>query len=136
MKKDNLERMAAHIETVPPEMFNIIDWRLNRTNEVMSFIECNSVGCVIGHCVQLDSYPELIPRIGGEDGDWIDFPRWSFQFTGLLTTNKEWRWMFAPEWVEVDNTPTGAARRIRHFLTNGLPSNWEEQMNGEEPITY
>jgi len=59
MNRSNLQLMADHIKTIPQEMFNMEEFRhIDKCEE----IKCNSVGCVIGHCVQLDPDPENIPK--------------------------------------------------------------------------
>jgi len=127
MNTENLNRMADYIETIPLEKFNMATYR---TGESIKH-ECNSVGCVIGHCTVLDKRPLPILRSGD-----IDFNDWSLDFTGLDPNSNEWRYLFASEWEDVDNNPVGAAKRIRHFLENGLPKNWYEQMEGYAPLSY
>ena len=127
MNKENLQRMADYIRTIPQEKFNMVAWRDGDTNKH----ECDSVGCVVGHCTVLDKI-ENIPftSLGS-----IDFTRWSEDFTGIYT-REEWNWCFSDEWHEVDNTPEGAALRIEWLLEKGLPEDWEEQMNSEVPLCY
>jgi len=91
--------------------------------------ECNSVGCIIGHCTALD--PNPLPR-WGEGG--IRFCDWAVKFTELV--GDEWKWCFSSKWLTTDNTPEGAALRIEWLLNNGLPENWVEQMNGTAPLCY
>jgi hypothetical protein len=45
-------------------------------------------------------------------------------------------YLFGSDWVHEDNTPTGAAKRIRYFVANGLPENWKDQMSGKAPLSY
>ncbi len=127
MKIENLKLMADYIETVPPEMF---DMRTFRDRGFETEIKCNSVGCVIGHCVHLG--PEFVIITCGK----IEFMFWSIRFTGLHYQQDQWKWCFDSNWDEFDNTPTGAAKRIRWLIANGLPENWEEQMNGIDPLCY
>ena len=39
----------------------------------------------------------------------------------LLDMRKNGGWCFSGEWCEIDNTPRGAAKRIRVLLKSGLP---------------
>jgi len=119
--------MADYIETIPQEMFNM---RLYRTGEKVNR-ECGSVGCVIGHCTILDENPLPLYRSGN-----VNFYEWSEHFTGSDPLSDESTYLFSGLWDGVDNTPTGAAKRIRHFLLRGLPQNWYEQMKGIEPLSY
>ena len=119
--------MADYIETVPQEKFNM---RLFRTDGDKGR-ECNSVGCVIGHCTILDENPLPMFRSGD-----INFTAWLREFTGLGPLSGESAYLFASSWEAVDNTPTGAAKRIRHFLEHGLPQDWRMQMAGYAPLSY
>lgn len=125
----NLNRMADYIETIPQEKFDMVDFR---KDDLPTEYECNTVGCIIGHCTILDEMSNM-PKY--PDG-WINFFLWSKQFTGLELNSDFWRWCFSGSWVSVDNTPTGAARRIRYTINNGIPENWKKQMYGDEPLIY
>lgn len=127
MNKDNLLKMADHIEKVPQEMFDMGVYRCG--DEITP--ECGSVGCIIGHCTVLDNEP--LPRY--EYGN-IDFNAWSEKFTGIDLWDEEWDFLFSGAWERIDNTPTGAAKRIRYFVGNGLPENWIEIIYGEKPLPY
>ena len=115
MNKDNLLRMADYIETIPQEQF---DMRFFRAE-------------IIGYCTVLD--PENLPRYGYGR---IDFSTWSEKFTGLCVFSSDWSYLFASDWYITDDTPTGAAKRIRYYVEHGLPEDWEEQMYGVSPLSY
>lgn len=125
--KENLLRMADYIETVPQEKFTMSVYRGEKDFKDAS---CDTIGCAVGHCTILA--PHLIKQT--ELG--IDFEAWVKEFTGVEWASKEWRWLFSGIWVLIDNTPTGAAKRIRHFVEHGLPDDWEQIMNGEKPLPY
>ena len=127
MNRKNLNRMADYIETIPQEKFNMATYR---TGELLKH-ECDTVGCVLGHCTILDKRPLPILRSGN-----INFYAWSIKFTGLGPFSNEWRYLFASGWGAVDNTPIGAANRIRHFLEKGLPTDRQTQMLGRAPLSY
>jgi hypothetical protein len=120
--------MADHIETVNPKLFGM---RLFREGDDTPH-ECNSVGCIIGHCVVLDEWKNVPLYI---DGD-INFVAWAEQFTGVSRFRSLWNWFFSGAWTITDNTPAGAAARIRYTVKHGLPENWEEQMRGRAPLCY
>lgn len=125
MNKENLQKMADHIRTIPQDRFD-----MKRFRDVdYAIVECKSVGCVIGHCVHLA--PELITR--GKFGS-IDFSDWSSLFTD--TNLDESDWCFSSGWVNTDNTPSGAADRIEWLINNGLPENWKDQIWGDAPLCY
>lgn len=130
MNRDNLQRMADYIRTIPQDMFDMSQYRKSYPATTR---ECNSVGCVIGHCTVLDSkeLPLLV-----QTGKAIDFMQWSEEFTELECGEAEWEWCFGSGWVDVDNTPIGSALRIEWLLNHGLPTTWEDQQNGDVPLCY
>ena len=108
MNKEFLLEMADYIETIPQEDF---DMGRYRADEDFKSAYCNTVGCALGHCTHL--FPEEeIKR--WEDGI-INFVKTS-EYLGL--TDPEWKWCFSGDWYYKDNTPKGAAKRIR-MLVNG-----------------
>lgn len=125
--------MADYIEKVPQEMFDMADFRQDGRDDINP-PDCNSVGCVIGHCARLDA-----ARVSEEYADWqiggINFTPWSYAFTGL-EWDSEWQYLFGSPWKYGDNTSTGAAKRIRYFVENGLPEDWREQMYGHSKLSY
>jgi|GEM_PF-2667858 len=123
----NLEEMADFIETVPSKFFNM--HRFRKGGRVTP--ECDSVGCIIGHCTILDKRP-LPQLLNGE----IDFYSWAEEFTGLPRRSPAWFYLFSSNWADTDDTPTGAAKRIRFFLKNGIPNDWLEQIYREAPLSY
>jgi hypothetical protein len=129
MNKVNLQRMADHIRTVSQDQFDMDYYRMF---EDETSAECNSVGCVIGHCTILD----VDNLVRYNDGT-IDFGTWSENFTGLKITSSEWTWCFSSLWADVDNTPCGAASRIEYLIACGsVPANWLLQMDGTEGLCY
>jgi hypothetical protein len=128
MNRENLQRMADYIRTVPQSEFTMSTFRVN-PNDIGH--QCNTVGCVVGHCTILDKNPLPIYSDTGE----INFYLWSEQFTGLEELFM-WDWCFSSRWCVVDNTTNGAALRIKWLLKNGLPENWFDQMEGEAPLCY
>jgi len=127
MNRENLKLMADHIRKIPQEAF---DMERFRDGQVIT-PECNSIGCSVGHCVELDPNPDAIPR--WECGS-ISFDIWAVNFTGLNSGQS--RWCFSGDWMHTDNTPKGAALRIEWLLEHGLPEDWGSQMEGDTPLCY
>ena len=125
MNRDNLALMPPFIRTIPQRAFHMATFRNGQKKNP----ECDSLGCVIGHCTVLDNNPLPIFLSGR-----IDFITWSEKFTGV--SDDEWLWCFSSDWSATDNTPKGAALRIEWLLQNGLPENWEEQLEGDTPLCY
>jgi len=124
MNKENLLKMANHIEKVEQAHFDMVCYRTNETKN------CNSVACVVGHCVDLVPEESLPREYNGN----IAYGPWSVDFTGI--SGNAWNWCFGSYWAGIDNTPLGAAKRIRYLVENGLPENWEYQMVGKAPLIY
>lgn len=135
MRKKNLRRMADYIETIPQEKFRMSVFRISHNFEKTESPICDTVGCIIGHCTALDM-DNVRERF--TNGMLIDFGKWSEEFTGLKYDEEEYIYLFSQSW-EVngsDNTPTGAAKRIRHFVEHGLPDDWKEQIEKKAPLSY
>ena len=125
MNRENLALMPAYIRIIRQEMFDMKSFRHGQYETH----ECDSVGCVIGHCTILDLNPLPMSAFGN-----IDFVTWSRGFTGLLDDG--WEWCFSGGWSETDNTPEGAALRIEWLLEKGVPEDWERQMEGVTLLCY
>lgn len=121
--------MADYIKTIPQEQFDMKKYR--STHDSYSH-ECNSVGCVIGHCIILEEESSVmnLPLSSHPHGG-IDFTRWSERFTGLHRTSKEWDWCFTDDWSLFDNTPPGASKRIEYMLKYGVPSDFDVPMQAD-----
>lgn len=124
MNKENLLRMADYIETIPQEQFGMGMYRMGI--EVTTTQKCGTVGCVIGHCTILDT-PENFKRFkrAGLRGT-MDFKNWSREFTGITAFSDTWNYLFSGNWEKIDNTPQGAAKRIREVVEHGLPERTPE----------
>lgn len=131
MNKENLLKIANYIETIPQEMFDMETYRYGD----MRTVECDSVGCVIGHSTVL--FPEIVGNHRVKNDvlwkDQILFRDFSEEVTGL--EDIEWGWCFSNAWSYIDNTPTGAAKRIR-MLVNGevtinMLNGWENWVEPE-----
>lgn len=127
MHRANLEKLAAYLETLPSgyEHFSMFDycnihgWASTNPTEADTVTACGTVACAIGHGPSAG-----IPPRPGED--WDDYESRVFQLK-----NHEWMWCFSSNWVSVDNTPQGAAKRIRYMLEHGVPQNSAAQEYGE-----
>ena len=85
---------------------------------------CGTVACAAGHgpaagvrMMKAEDWVEYVDRVFGE-------------------SVAQWYWCFCDCWGSTDNTPQGAAARIRYMLENGVPENYDEQMCGDEPLSY
>jgi len=155
MDKGNLNKMADYIENIPQYKFDMRRFRTEEHADDIEIIpddpqekvdisaylagqktahECGTVGCPLGHCTILDERPLPLNYLGE-----IDFYAWSKEFTGLDPNSIGWCYLFGSFWTAVDNTPVGAAKRIRYLIENienGAPEDWKAQMEGDAPLSY
>jgi hypothetical protein len=88
--------------------------------------KCGTVACAAGH--------GIAAGIPARD---TDLDMWCFYSQRAFCPEGEaWDWCFEAEWSDVDNTPAGAAARIRLMLKHGVPENYYAQMHGRAPLSY
>lgn len=83
--------------------------------------ECGTVGCAIGHGPSIG----IVARKG---------ELWHLYANRVF--GNEISWMFSENWALVDNTPRGAAARIRYALKHGIPENDLDQSCGKASLSY
>ena len=114
----NLKRMFNHVlENVPEKMIRM---ECFRSSDDKTSHHCNSVGCVIGHCIILDDW-ENIPKFHDE----IVFSEWSSIFTGMDCNllSDEWKWCFGALWP---NDKEQILLRLKYLIDNQkLPDDWD-----------
>jgi hypothetical protein len=86
---------------------------------------CETAGCALAHAT-FAVEPLLLSESWEHYRDRI--------FPGL--TDKENAWIFGGLWWATDNTPLGAAERIRILLFEGVPDDSYLQMIGKVPLSY
>lgn len=128
MNKENLQRMVDYLKSgaVPQEKFDMICYHpLDneiRSEENYTWIQehiCETAGCVIGHCINLDT--DLFKKQFHNASNGLIkgvFTRWSEEFTGLSAISKLWNFMFSGEWDTLDNTIKGAITRIEAVIND------------------
>ena len=135
MNKDNLLRMADHIETIPQKDFDMELYRkgtpIYPTTECN--IECDTVGCAVGHCTILDS-DNVKKNFINSHGN-INFPEWSREFTDIYDED-QWDYLFSGKWVNIDNSPKGTTKRIRYVVEHGFPQDMYEEIRGNKKLSY
>ena len=137
MNKENLKKLADYLAKLPEdyqqfEMSNFIDEAT--FDEAVEYIRkdgnmCGTSACAIGHAphagITLDFTQEELDRmyvgtVGGGSADlWTAYAQRAF---GIDFNTPQGEWMFGGEWAGVDNTPRGAAARIKFILAgNEVP---------------
>jgi hypothetical protein len=137
--KKRLLALADHIEAVPQDLFDMESYRL----EDDTLEGCGTVGCALGHApallikrfhvrpasITMTMYSEIV----------IDWDKVALQFgiTDDVFNSPAMAYLFHALWKHVDNTPTGAAKRIRWVVKHGgVPFNYSQQIFGEAPRSY
>jgi hypothetical protein len=118
MNLKNIEKAIKHLTlNVTDDMFCMDSYRYGKCKEV----ECDSVGCAIGHTVVLGK-KENIPYC--KDGT-IAFDKWAKDFYGL--ESKDYNFLFSSFWKNSSNSRTQCIARMQCVLDYGnIPSGWNE----------
>lgn len=133
--------LADHIETVPKELFTMHTFRRNGDNTLRG---CGTVGCILGHAPSLLTRrfhinPSKFLYYGSRKEINWDMVSELFGVSAYVTGDNRglgnrsglWVYLFAGNWLNSDNTPTGAAARIRWVVKHGgVPHNWHSQSHG------
>jgi hypothetical protein len=87
---------------------------------------CSTAACALGWATVV---PGLEVVVGDFRWDalnevwqlnWLDYCVRVFDLTGAGQLHgSAWEWLFGPSWWEWDNTPVGAARRVRELVRRG-----------------
>jgi hypothetical protein len=130
--------LADHIEKIPQEVFSMDQFR---EDDHMTLEGCGTVGCILGHAPALIREKRWVPLkaivVNPKNLlSRIDWLRVSGVF-GIHSNMAIWDYLFGAFWETTDNTPKGAAKRIRWAVKHGgIPSNWHEQMKGHVPVSF
>lgn len=122
----NLKKLARYLDELPTGYNGFDMWNYSTFTEYPHVLthECGSVGCAVGHGPLAG-----IDAIKGED--WNEYCLRVFGLAVQYDTkveNDPWVWCFDRGWKHVDNTHSGAARRITYMLEKGVPSNAKDMM--------
>lgn len=125
--RNNLLKLADYLATLPDdyEQFDMAEYMMTRDEDyphnewAISINErskpaCGTVACAVGHG------PAAGVRVYG-DTSWGDYAERVFGYM----TGDDFAYMFSSTWSETDNTPRGAAARIRTYVALGhTPDDW------------
>lgn len=123
MKKKNLLKLANYLENnVTQEMFDMKLYRMDsKGNSVIytSKAECGTVGCALGYgpfVIGLETKEEDFIR--GSNYHYLAFYYYCKRVFNLDSdiNSERWEFLFGSDWVNHDNTPLGAAARIRYLV--------------------
>lgn len=133
IQRANLAKLADYLAVlVPPPGFDMGSW-LQRENSLDEddfndephlcdldpkfYAECGTTACAIGHGPLAGIPPTEA------DYNWESYCENNFtgDSANYISAGPIFTWLFHSNWSWLDNTPEGAARRVRHFLEHGLP---------------
>lgn len=127
INRENFERLAAHLENlVPPPEFsmrlftNLLDGEDREYMATGQIPACGTVACAAGH-------GPVAGILDPDAEDWNEYVERNFlgePVDGKFDNNRIYRWCFSCSWTDIDNTPTGAAKRIRYMLAHGIPEHF------------
>lgn len=118
--KDNLLKLANHLEALPAnyDQFDMEYFMKDRYAELYPFsadrltTDCGTVACAVGHG------PAAGIPIEGDTG-WDKYAERVFGIGAVRGSYDRWEYLFSGAWAGIDNTPKGAAARIKTFLKLG-----------------
>lgn len=132
MNKKNLLLAADGIEGIDPDQFNMSVFRGNLGEhpnsleyiEFSSKTDCGTLGCALGWCPFIEKLAVKDDEFQTARDDWtgekikdLNYEKYAERIFGVVKSLK-WEYMFAGNWRIYDNTPQGAANRIRE-IANG-----------------
>jgi len=133
----NLKKLADYLDTLPDDydafnmrsfirLNNYNGWGLadNREDYLLckaSLHECGSVACAVGHGPAAGI---CMTPLEAQMREWNGYTDRCF----VDSASEAFSWMFGGLWgfADGDNTPRGAAARIRYYLDRGVPSDFIE----------
>lgn len=134
MNHENLETLANYLEALPAGYRHFSMWTylshygrhdyFHPVDAGVSEMECGTVACAVGHGPAAG-----LAALPGENWE-------AYEQRVFGVTLAEWTWCFASSWGAIDNTPQGAAKRIRYMLELGVPWDARDQLNGEAPYLF
>jgi hypothetical protein len=131
IQRENLGKLASYLEGLPEDYqhFEMASWTGDADGEAIvnyalhngGVPSCGTVACAVGHGPAAGILvPEkmICPAYAA-----IGLPRrvnwWSYSALFARDDSPEFEWLFSGRWSDVDNTPHGAAARIRYVLQHG-----------------
>lgn len=143
MNTENLSKLATFLDELPEDyrQFGMADF----TNQWMSpeelkqyqtdptYNPCGSAACAVGHApaagIKVDPSTITQQILDGYSTDiWDAYVQAAF---GIKFDSTAFEFMFGGGWADHDNTPKGAAARIRYVVANNnipdIPTGWNSR---------
>lgn len=123
-QRANLAKLADFLDSGDPRIHFDMSSYTSSGPDTAHVLKCGSVGCAVGH-------GPMAGVSAKRNEDWTDY------CSRVFTPDYDaWGWMFGASWQDVDPTAKGAARRIRHYLANGVPVDSVDQRWGQAPYIF
>jgi len=125
MHASNLDKLATYLEALPENYahFNMgvyltvryysavaAEWVYAQNPQALIH-ECGTVACALGHGPAAGVPALATSHLGIE---WYDYAILQF----VDEESDQFDWLFSGSWGDIDNTPHGAAKRIRYLLAD------------------
>ena len=128
--KDNFEQAIKILESTPQEEFSMLQYRrssLTNLHDVPFYSQdnCGTIGCALG-TIAAKGTGNLMPnhydtrdyKRLGVALEWNKYCSRVFDMALYDKKDYAWHFLFSHIWTEVDDSPRGAAARIRYYLDN------------------
>ena len=140
MNKKNLLKLAAFLEKLPQAKFDMLSYRLTKGMTATNFYSldnCGTIGCAMGYA----------PFVKGLEVEEEDFYKSALDFNNYCRRifrididycgkKSRWKFIFSYQWRNADNTPQGAAKRIRYLVKNPKLKKWDGEVDKEAVELY
>ena len=135
MNKQNLLKLADFLENnVTQEMFNMDSYRMHENGACTQFYsktECGTVGCALGWSPLIEGleFTDAEYNVNSKDYSFYNYCDRVFNLDDNSNyRSPQWDFLFSAEWTKFDNTPKGAANRIKFLVSEGVPSDFENEL--------
>jgi hypothetical protein len=130
--RDNLTKLANYLDALPKDYkdFDMCDFNYDSDQSLDIAdrrYDCGTAACAVGHG------PAAGIRVY-KDADWFAYCERAFGITRYAADHdydedKDFEYLFGSGWGDYDNTPHGAAARIRTYLELGgkVPEGWVDK---------
>jgi|GEM_PF-2087571 hypothetical protein len=130
LQKQNCEKLIAYLlsdkKLAKFDMWYFTQEDIKLVRDPNEMTTCGTVGCSAGHGPYAG-----IPKKKSET--WFGYVHANF---GFHYSSNIGQWCFSCDWALRDNSPYGAALRLKWFLEKGLPNDYWDQMHGDVGLCY
>lgn len=120
MNINNLKTLADYLAALPADYthFDMGHWHTGEKETDPPTTRCGTVACAAGHGPAAGILPLDNHILVDDSIDWFAYTEDLFE---LDFESREHVWCFGGGWSLHDNTPQGAAKRIRYLIHHGRP---------------